>query len=70
MDAYQTDFQKHLNNCARCRHNPNNMCPTGERLFLHEIVKDLNKDNLSDEQSLCQDCNPFTNPKCKLCLGC
>jgi hypothetical protein len=63
----QNDFQKHLNSCSRCRHNPKNMCSLGERLFLHEVVQDLIKEE--SEQSFCDDCDPIDNPKCNLCLG-
>jgi hypothetical protein len=68
MDT-QTDFQKHLNSCGRCRRNPNNMCPTGERLFLHQVVQDLIKEKNEVDYSYCDDCDFVNNPKCNKCLG-
>ena len=65
----QTDFQKHLNSCHRCRNNPNNMCSTGERLFLHQIVQDLIREQNEIDYSYCDDCDFVNNPKCGLCLG-
>jgi len=44
------------------------MCPTGERLFLHEIIKDLKKEEMED-QSYCDDCDIVKNPKCSKCIG-
>ena len=67
MDT-RTDFQKHLDVCGRCRRNPNNMCLTGLMLLLHEIVKDLKKEEGFD-YSYCDDCDIIANPKCNKCIG-
>ena len=68
MDT-RTDFQKHLDACGRCRRNPNDMCPAGERLLLHEIVKDLITDRWDYDPSYCDNCDFVNNPKCGRCLG-
>jgi hypothetical protein len=64
----KNDFQKHLDNCWRCRNNPNDMCSTGMMLFVHELVKDLQKEEEFDF-SYCDDCDVINNPKCDKCIG-
>jgi hypothetical protein len=66
MDT-RTDFQKHLNVCRRCRHNPNDLCEIGQMLRLHEMVESLKKEKF--DNSYCDDCDPVTAPKCNKCIG-